>query len=252
MANVVYDYCKSSCDCYKCRDKSYPSEEGGKPSNMSVRNCQIPSMFECYDKIPFRSDIEPRTEKEYDVLNPQILTNNFDSDFKAIECPNAVGCCNKTQYTSSDPRLISVTHSGQVLNLDRPPINGEMELDKIANDKKLNNYGQNYSGYSDVNAGDIIYYINKEQQDPFFTPNFTTSAYANGTLYQDPMGSMKPQYDRFPLKSSNPLTTKKDHYEGCLSWMEDSLEHREDLLARQMRKRNQERYEPRWYGYNKK
>lgn len=249
MANVVYDYSKSSCDCYKCLDKSYPSEEGGRPSNMSVRNCKVPSVFECYDKVPFRADIVPKSEQGYDILNPQVLTNSYNPDFKATNCPKAVGGCNKTIYSSNDPRLISVPHSGQVLDLDRPPLDRDMKLDKIASDKTLDNYGQNYKGYSDVNAGDIVYYINKEQQDHFFLPNFPTPAYATGTLYQDPMGSMKPQYARFPMKSRNPLTTKKDHYEGCLSWIEDSLEHREDIMSLQMRKQNEQKYEPRWYGY---
>lgn len=251
MANVVYDYCKSSCDCYKCLDKSYPSEEGGRPSNMSVRNCKVPSVFECYDKVPFRADIIPKTENGYEILNPQIYKNNYDPDFTAIECPNAVGGCDKIQYTSSDPRLISIPHSGQVLNLDRPPLTGDVELDKVADDKNLTNYGQNYKGYSDVNAGDIVYYINKQQQDHFFLPNFSTPAYATGTLYKDPMGSMKPQYKRFPMKSSNPLTHKRDHYEGCLSWMQDSLEHRQDIMSLQMRKQLEQKYEPRWYGYEK-
>ena len=51
------------------------------------------------------------------------------------------------------------------------------------------------------------------------------------------------------MKSRNPLTAKKDHYGGCLSWIEDSLEHREDIMSLQMRKQLEQKYEPRWYGY---
>lgn len=247
MTNIVYKYPKSSCNCYKCTNTAYSCDTNGVPSNMSIGNCEIPSLFQCYDRESFRFDIEPRDKHGYNYLNPDVITDKYSSDFKSVECSGKQGCPKK-QYASTDPRLISASHGGQVLTLDRPPIETQPRLNTIATDTKLNDYGKGYRTYSDINAGQIMYYVDKSIQDPFFEPNFTTSARAYGTLYRDPMGAFKPQYDREPLISPDHLNTMKDSYGGGLSWIKDSMEHREDLMARQSRKRNQERWEPRWEG----
>lgn len=246
----MYDYPKSSCNCYNCTHRRYPCEGTGLPTNMSVRNCKVPDMFQCYDRSVFRDDIEPVDKHGKVIMNPQVITDKLSTDFKAVKCPNPQACP-EIQYASSDPRLVSPAHSGQVLTLDRPPIqatSGTPYLHDISMDKRLDNFGQNYTGYHDVNAGDIIYYINRSREDPFYEPLFTTPARAIGTLFQDPMGAMKPQYDRVLLTCKNPLNTQNDTYSGGLSWMQDSSFHREDLLARQMRRANEQRYMPRWEG----
>jgi len=56
------------------------------------------------------------------------------------------------------------------------------------------------------------------------------------------MGSIKHQYNRKKIYNNN----KKNKYNGNLSWLEDSLEHREDLMSLQMRKINQERWSNMW------
>ena len=243
MPNVIYDYPKSSCDCYKCTDVSYLSETKGTPSNMPTVNCKTPDMFNCYNSKPFRYNIEPTNQDGYVNLNPDVMISQYARDFQRIE--NSTNWP-KVQFVSKDPRLISASHSGQVLTLDRPPIETQPDLDTISTDKTLNKYGQDYRTYSDVNAGQISYYIDKSIEDPFFLPVFATSAKSFGTLYQDPMGAMKPIYDRKPLTCTNHLNTTRNNYSGGLSWIEDSQEFREDIISKQMARRNQERWEPRW------
>ena len=245
MSNIVYNYPKSSCSCYGCGNKLHECNSGGIPSNMSIRDCKIPSIFECHDRKQFRYDIEPKNNHGYVNLNPDVVQEKYASDFKRMNCSGDQNCP-KIQYASQDPRLISVAHGGQVLTLDRPPLETEPKLDTISSDIKLDCYGKGYRTYSDINAGQIMYYIDKSRQDPFYLPNFPTSARAYGTLYRDPMGSFKPQYDRDPLKCDNPLNTTRDNYDGGLSWIQDSQEHRQDLLSRMMRKQNEQRWEPRW------
>ena len=249
MANIVYDYSKSSCECYGCTSKNYHFPENDDPTNMSVSNCDFSDYYKCYDKKLFGQNQEPSLKSGLDNINPQVLTQKFADDFQKIYCPdNNNISCPSTQYASMDPRLISAEHSGQVLTFDRPPISSEVKLNNILDNKALDKYGQNYRNYSDINAGQIMYYIDKSLEDPYFPPNFITSATATGTLYKDPMGAMKPQYNRKPLLDDNPIGPERNNYEGCLSWMQDSLSHRQDLLSLQMRKGNQERYVPRWYG----
>jgi hypothetical protein len=189
--------------------------------------------------------------QRFDTLNPEAMQQKYAKEF--YPKPNTIPCtktpetkgCSKVLYSSIDPRLIDVPR-GMRVNLDVPPIDSTVHLNEVYTKPELAKYGQGYRSYSDINAGQITYYVDKSIQDPLFNPNFTIPAKVDATLLQDPMSAMKPQYNRTPLFASDHLDTKRVGYNGGLSWMEDSLEWREDLMARQMRKRNQERWEPRW------
>jgi len=224
-SNTVYDYHKSSCRCYKCTQANYSNTTEGIPTNSSLLNCQTPAMFECYKNKLFRSDIEPRNENGYNLINPSVIEDN--------NSPNVV-----------DTRLISSLHGGQIMNLDRNPKNSGLNLNEIY-DSNLTNYGQRYGTYSNIDAGQILYYINKSHQDPFYSPVFSNSAQIDGYLYKDPMGSIKPEYNRVPLNHYDPFESR-DNYDGTLSWIADSQEHRENLMASQMSKFNEQKWTSRW------
>lgn len=233
----------SSCDCCNVNPMQ-KIPDIGVPTNMSVRNCNF-QPYKCFNEYPLKTDIEPADKSGYTLLNPDHFSKMYDKSFTKtkVNCPTK-GC--EEVYYSPDPRLISVPHSGQVLPLDRPPITAEIKLDTIYN-PELTNYGKNYGTYTDINAGQILYYIDKSREDPFYEPLFSKEARMLNTLYRDPMNAMKPQYDRCPIEPcNNPLMNKDKEYFGKLSWIDDSTEHREDILARQMRKRNEQRWEPRW------
>lgn len=248
MTDFIHSYPMSSCDCYKCAQKNYTFSNKGVPTNMSVRDCDFSDYYDCNPKRLFKYQIEPKCNpiNKITTLNPDIFNNKFiDPTFTKInpkDCPNDV--CATEGYTSMDPRLLNAAGPSRLV-LDRPPMNSTPKLNTLTCDSSLDKYGQNYKSYKDVNAGQIIYYIDSSREDAFYEPLFNIKAHTIGTMYQDPMGNMKPQYDRIIYKDCN---GQKDgcEYDGCLSYLEDSQFHREDLLARQMRKRNQERYEPRW------
>ena len=237
------DYPKSSCVCYQCDKKKYDKNTNGNPSNMSLTNCQFPKFFDCGDIFEFNSSIHPNKQSGIKILNPQALQDKYDNNYTPLNC-NIKGC-NQKVYSSSDPRLLSVPLC-QYLTLDRPPIQSKINVNEIANDKSLDNYGQNYTGYSDINAGQILYYENKETAEPFHSPNFSTSAYTTSSVIQDPMGQIRPSYIRYPLTKPDHLNTKKEKYSGCLSWIQDSTDHREDIMSKQMETFNKQRWEPRW------
>jgi len=143
-----------------------------------------------------------------------------------------------------DPRLLNVAGPSRLL-LDRPPMNSTPKLNTLSNDKSLDLYGQGYKSYKDVNAGQVIYYMDSSREDAFYEPIFSTKAETVGIMYKDPMGNMKPQYERIVERECNGQKTGCE-YDSCLSFLEDTQIHREDILASQMRKRNEQRYEPRW------
>lgn len=245
MADIVYDYPQSSCQCYNCSKKNYHFPTSGVPTNLSVRNCNISSYYDCFDRRPFKQAIEPHLKEGFNIYNPEVALQSYAPEFQKIACKNDKDC--STVYISTDPRLIDVPRS-QLLPLDRPPYDDTVKLENVYTDKTLRRYGKDYRTYSDINAGQITYYTDKSIEDAFFQPNFSTSATMVGTMYKDPMGAMKPQYDRYPLKCDNHLNTDKDSYDGGLSWISDSMEFRQDLMAKQMRKSNQTRWSPRWTG----
>jgi hypothetical protein len=241
MATIVYDYPKSSCECLDGR--AVEPRTSGVPTNMSVLDCDF-APYELSNNSSFLCEITPQYKTGYHYINPGVLANDTQAaDFEKVSCPLSQGC--KTVYASPDPRLIDVLRNS-TMTLDRPPLDSSIKLKDINTTESLRGYGQNYRTYSDINAGQIYYYIDKSIEDPFFSPNFTIPAQTNGLLYRDPMGGMDPEYNREPLTKRDCLNTKNSNYIGGLSWMEDTTEHREDILSKQMSRQNREKYSARW------
>jgi hypothetical protein len=218
----------------------------GKPTNMSVRNSDFSPYYECYNTKFFKEQIEPRNLSGFINLNPEAIDSQYDRSFQRISCPNDK---EKTVYASTDPRLISSFHNGQILTLDTPPINGgQIKLEDIYTDPTLKNYGRKYESYSDIKAGDITYYVDRSIEDAFYQPVYENNAFDKGYILKDPMGAFKPQYNRKPVIRNNVLDTKRSNYQYGLSWLDDSNESREDLMARQQGTHNKSKYTARWTG----
>lgn len=219
------------------------------PSNLFISNCKIPDAYkQGYNNLEFRRDVEPSNKTGYSIYNPQLLSDRrLSNDFIEAKC-DIRGCGGGKLFYSPDPRLISASHNGQVTLLDNIPVDDNVRLADINTDKSLDNYGQNYKTYSDINAGQIMYYYDEEKSGPFFKPNFTTHALSVGTLFRDPMGAFRPQYNRYQ-EMNNPITHPESCFpNGCgLSALSDSSYHRQDLMSLQMRKRNEQRFTPRWH-----
>lgn len=241
MANIIYNYPKSSCECVDCIHEC-TIDEKGIPTNLSVRNCKVPSCLEVANEYIFKSKIEPANETGWVTINPENETKDIDPSFSQVDCPEY----KNDVWAGTDPRLKSVARGGSVLLLDRPPVTYNIEPDKVNMDESLKDYGKNYKTYKDVNAGQITYYVDKSKKEAFHSPDFSTSARTVGYLYKDPMGGLKPHYERQPLTDTNHLETKRVLLGGELSWMRDTGAHREDLISKQMYKINQQRWDSRW------
>lgn len=249
---MINNYPKSSCNCYKCNEKNYKYPKTGAPTNMSVLGCDFPKYYDCYDTKTFKSGIEPTDVDGFVYLNPKAVENLYHSKegFYEIDCKNdSDKACSEKQYISQDPRAISSFHDGQQLTFGAPYLDATMKLKDIYTDPKMKDYGKTtYSSYLDVNAGDILYYVDKSISDAFSTPVYANPAYSKGYILVDPMGGIRPQYDRCPVKNPNLLQTKKDNFDYKLSWLQDSNEFREDLIARQQRTNNEQIYSTRYFS----
>ena len=164
---------------------------------------------------------------EYIRLN---RLTSFDTDFSPKPCDNI--SCVSNVWVSPDPRLISPIHGGQRMALDAPPINGKVRIEDIYNERPGYSIPPSYPSFQAITNGQIRYYINKDLSKPFISALFASPAKAIQYDYVDPMGSCKPHYIRCPTNGPN----------TCLSWVNDSQMHREDLMSRQLWKRNQSDY----------
>lgn len=147
-----------------------------------------------------------------------------------------MGCKTPTYFHPGDPRLFDVRRSIP-LRLDRPPDVSQIpsSFEEIYG-PNLTGYGKGYKSYQDVNAGQIVYYDSKPPAI------YDISSTVHGFYYRDPMGVVKPQYIRVPDIKYNMFKS----VDNCLSSIRDSNEFREDLIARQQLKHNQQK----WMGLN--
>jgi hypothetical protein len=202
-------------------------------SNRFIRGCidkQFESGFDEGHTIPLGYNNEPSCRNGYTIINPHIYESKYSKDF--IKRDN--------QYTAPDPRLYDpLRNSG--MWLDRPPINGHVNMDDVYNES-LEEYGKKYSSYSDINTGQIMYYNDELIEDPYFHPVFERGATVTAKLYRDPMGGIQPIYDWKP----SPINTCVPFTQKPLSFIEDSQFYRQDIMATQMRSTNRSRYAPRW------
>lgn len=244
---MAYNYPKSSATAYQCRNKTYNTNISNlPPTNLGIGAYdKFPPVFDCHNNVYLGNQKIPEKYQghEYESINPTAIQSKYAKDFRGVNCK--ISGCNKTAYISSDPRLLNAA-TAQTLLLDKPPITSEIKLADIAEDKNLDNYGQNYSSYADINAGQIMYYIDKPLAPAYHKPVFDISANVYRSVYQDPMGALVSTYDRVPDNQPDPINKSVDSYDGCLSFLQDSAEHRQDIISRQMAIPNREKWSSRW------
>lgn len=241
MDNIML-YSKTSCPCENC-ERQYAIPTGNK-TNLSVSGCTVSPYFDCYSKVEIKSQIEPTNKKNLYALNPQAYNNKLAEGFDKVACKTAP-TCPEPSYISLDPRLYDSARA-TYLPLDRPPMSGQVRLKNIYN-KKYTDYGIKENPYEKIDDGQITYYIDESIAPAFFNPVWSEPAKAKMVLYQDPMGAIKPEHNReILINKINPVVETPVSYPYCLSFIQDSQTHREDIMAYQQRKNNQEKWSARW------
>ncbi len=145
-------------------------------------------------------------------------------------------------YAGFNPILVDGMRA-QRLMLDRPHYTGEIAVGNVCNDKiyskHLRNYGKHYTSYKDITGGQIQYWVSPSSKNAYVEPVFCTPALVDHSLYVDPMGNVKPEYNRL---TSAQYDWDKCNQDSCDSFTHDQLEFRQELMEKQMRKRNQQEW----------
>ena len=240
-----YRICTMTNDYVPAKPKSANYSEkqyGSSDVYTKLRSYDTPLCKTFTTNKTFMEDVEPLPESN---RNTMCKTNNQCQDNKDYTYLNKRGVPPSPYFklnpqtreyfnTKADSRMFDERHN-YYMQLDIPPIQVKYDLinDNISGNPTLSNYGKNYTSYKDVNAGQIQYYIDKDFTEPFYKPVYGIESRSVGTTYRDPMDSVKPTFTKeYPTQ---PV--------GCLSFVDDTTKFRDDIMSRQQRVHNQQKYE---------
>lgn len=237
---------RNVCPCNKC-PKGFKITDC-QFNNLGVPGCKYPEGFNCVDRIPFATKQNPPLYNKPEPNRP--INPNFGLEFspefrayKMRNCGN--GCDSIGFFAKNDGRLVQNARNMPTF-LDRPPYEanvGSIESQtSIYTDPKYNTFAaRTYKDYRDINLGQTMYYYDKNTADPYYQPNFVRRVDVDYVLFKDPMGAIKAEYIRNNDNFTN-YNFSKDQY------TRDSMDFREDLMERQMRVMNQQKYDARYYS----
>lgn len=140
-----------------------------------------------------------------------------------------------TIFYGWDSRVVDCR--GMRLNLDSPAKIGAVDMDNVYKIDN-SNYGGIYKNYSDINNGNIAYYVDQSISQPFFNPVYTLSSNVEKSILLDPMTNPKPYYSKNINSSLNSIVD--DQY------ARDQLTFREELMSRQQNLYNKTSWTNRW------
>lgn len=234
-----------SCPCNSC-PKKQGSIQPRYLNNLGVPNCEYPESFDCVNRISWACKMNPALSNE--GIDDKIINPNFGlvsaPEFYKVGGGGGGDCVSEGYTADWDNRLYDPRRNLHMV-LDKAPLQARNRGTYNNPDVYVSEYDaikpQVYGDYSKINNGQIQYYHDTTIDDPYFSPNFVRRYSVDYVLFKDPMGSIKPEYIRNPLNFTNNNFSKD-------SFMRDSTLHREDIMERQMRVRNQQRYEPRYYS----
>lgn len=207
------------------------------PSNLGMYSACCPLPENNGHLYNVSSEYIPMVDVQADTewLNRLGLTQM--PDYKLRENPynkfgNGVG-----YYYPSDGRVQDPRRNIKMV-LDKPAEVGSVDMDLVSTFDN-SNYGGIYKSYEDIKNGQIAYYVDQSQSQPFEYPIYTLSSMVDKVIRKDPMDSVKPEYIKTPITStlheiSNDQSTR------------DALFFREDIMSRQQNLYNRTNWSNRW------
>lgn len=210
------------------------------PSSLGVPNCKNPQQI----RTTYDYSIEPSCgpDKITD-LNSYGLKRDF-ADYTYLKNTPVQGV--PYGWNGNNPKLMDAARGVRML-LDVPNYLGSLPVGDVCIDKiytpEIDKYGGVYRNYTEMNNGNTRYYIDTATKDAYFKPVFVTPAVVGHEMVVDPMGVERTAYNR---QSLVPYSWDACKPTDCLSSTHDQLEFRQELMEKQQRKMNEQRYPPRW------
>ena len=245
-ADLIGDlnYPKTSCPCSSCavipEPQDWPNRDliNGSANNMGLQSAdQLNDVQECTSVSSISNSKVPvpwLKDDRYRILNP-----DFGLDFAPgfYQDPNVKCECPQNppthkNVTSSDPRLVYTIRGPTPLSLDRPPYTGNVLLKDIY-EEKLDGYGKGYTNYKTINGGQIMYYLDKDLQQPYFLPVSTVRSNVRTEMFQTPMTSYWPTYEKTPFTQKSRYISPQQFTRDTVTWREDMMSLQSSKMLRQ-------------------
>ena len=137
--------------------------------------------------------------------------------------------------TTADARLVDSRHSHNQ-QLNEPPLQVVYNMfnDNVSGNPRLKDCGRNYTDYASINYGQIRYYIGDDLAEPFPSPVYGMRSKSTGMMYKNPMDNIVPTFTK---------AYSTEILEDGLSFINDTTKFRDDIISRQQRIHNSQKYE---------
>jgi len=203
--------------------------EADLPSNLAVGNCPQDPVMKQYNKNLFTQIIQPGVYTRSQVNEP-INSNigiSFQQQFEPLTCKrDETGL----HYLEHDPRIIEPA----IVEENYPPTPAN---EANVYDPRFSGYGTSYRAYTDPLLGQTRFAY--DDINAIRMPNYLVRSKIDNQPYADSYGPMKPGQTEGNEMTSMIRGLAQD------SWMRDSIQFRNELTERLMRKTNAEQWQRR-------
>jgi len=230
-------------------DVNYGGRNGGK-----VRRTRVVSENELKPLRTYLQDIQPNL---YSISNEKTAINANLGISSTPQMPERRKMMIRTNqghmyplYSRIDPQLIrdDVPEERRVELPKRGEWSDHLPVEAPSNqpydiyDPRSNGYGDANRSYYDVDLGQIKYYYS--DIDAYRRPNFIIRNKVDHVDFIDPMGQVRPEYNRTATLNDVKEQVNDD-------WLAKSTEFREDIMEKLMRKNNSQSWQLRKAPHSK-
>jgi hypothetical protein len=201
------------------------------PVNFAAGNCEQSPNLASYNKNIFTQTIQPGVYTVNDVIEP-INSNigiSYDQQFLPVSCKFTEN--GGTLYTQHDPNLVDIVRKD-----DRQSVKQAVDNANIY-DPRHSGYGTSYRSYTDETTGQTRFAY--DDINAIRMPNYITRSHIDFEPYADSYGPMKTGQSLGNEFNSDIRALAQD------SWLRNSLQFRNDLSERRMRKINADAWQQR-------
>jgi hypothetical protein len=200
------------------------------PSNLPAGNCEKDPKMAQYNKNLFTQIIQPGVYTRSQIIEP-ISSNigiSFQQQFEPLTCSrDETG----VHYLEHDPRIIEPAIY--------EPTTANLEVANTDNvyDPRFSGYGTSYRSYIEPVTGQARFMY--DDINAIKMPNYIVRSKIDFLPYADSYGPMPPGNEAGNRFNPDIRLLAQD------SWMRDSLQFRDDMMQRLMRKRNADQVQKR-------
>jgi hypothetical protein len=201
------------------------------PSNEIVGDCQQTNEMSEYNKNLYTQNIQPDVYTRNEIIEP-INSNigiSFTQQFEPL-----------TSSRSDGKGLTYTEHDFRVYNpLVKPPQVQSNVTEYDIYDPRFSGYGTSYRAYNEDVTGQTRFYY--DDVDSIKMPNYVSRSNIDFALYADSYGPLTDKNRYGNVNTNNIRALAQDTFLRC------SLQQRDELQERLMRKRNSELHQMRKY-----